>query len=53
MSKRDFGKEAEKAGQKDSSKSRSSGGYSVLGRNYNPPSGREKEYSRGWNQKKK
>lgn len=53
MSKRDFGTEAHNKGGKDASTSRSSGGYSVTGKNYNPPRGREKEYSKGWNQKKK
>jgi len=51
MSKRrDFATEAHNKGVKDSNTSRSH--PSATGRNYNPPSGRTKEYSKGWNKKR-
>lgn len=52
MAKRDFAKEAHNKGQKDSATSRTSKGYSITGNNYNPPSGRGKEYRKGWDNNK-
>ena len=53
MSKRDFGTEAHNKGVRDSNKSKSRCDVrSALGKNYNPPSGREKEYRKGWVKKK-
>jgi hypothetical protein len=53
---KDYGRDAHNKGEKDSTKSRGRD-WSVFGNNYNPPSGREKEYRKGWDnnqsQKKK
>jgi|GEM_PF-7111900 len=51
MSK-DYGRDAHNKGERDSARSRTSN-YSVLGNNYNPPRGREKEYRQGWDNNKK
>jgi hypothetical protein len=50
MPKRDFATEAHNKGVRDSNTSKSR--PSALGKNYNAPSGRAKEYSKGWNKKK-